>query len=143
MVPLQHPHETGLWGFLFACLPILSAWAMAGGWMLSDDFSSRLGKWRYVARSSSTTSEHVPAVSLPFVDSQSMVLPHPKNAEKLEARLEPRKLAQIHDGARGRPLPYSLDQISPVAGGERPPPTRGVWHHCCGCLPPSDAQDET
>jgi hypothetical protein len=50
MVPLQNPHETGLWGFLFACLPILSVWVMAGGWTLADDFSSRLGKWRYVAR---------------------------------------------------------------------------------------------
>jgi hypothetical protein len=41
MVPQQNPHGATRWGFLFACLPILSAWVITCGGMLSADFSSR------------------------------------------------------------------------------------------------------
>jgi hypothetical protein len=41
MVPLRNPHQAGPWGFLFACLPILSAWMIDGGGRPSNGSSSR------------------------------------------------------------------------------------------------------
>ena len=43
MVPLRNPHVVSRRGFLFAYLPILSAWVMACDGTLSDDFSAHLG----------------------------------------------------------------------------------------------------
>jgi hypothetical protein len=43
MVLLRNPHMAVVWGFLFAYLPILSAWVMACGGTLSYDCSVSLG----------------------------------------------------------------------------------------------------
>lgn len=42
MVPLRNPQVVSLRGYLFAYLPILSAWVMACDGTLPDDFSAYL-----------------------------------------------------------------------------------------------------